>query len=322
MVVVGDVNSTIACGAVARKHEIGSHSRSGSAQLRPLDAGGNQPDRNGSHLGLPVRHRTSAVLNLENECVKGRVFLVGNVMIDTLVHTFTAAHRTSSNARDRTHDYAVATFHRPATSTPRRRCATRRDHRRHLQPHAAGPAASSANPRVVELHGLLDADGNPQPACHRTPRVRGLLQPVPRRQGGDHRLGRYSGRDDLPGNSVSDDAGQHRTSGHGGLRNEHARWIRSSRLSVNSSGFATAAIRWARSLRCGTATPHAASSGSSPRVCTDRRLTFADSMSQPIRPRRTASRADTFDPPTVGSGRTFHRAIARRCSTREVASSG
>ena len=117
ILVVGDVNSTVACARVARRFGIPvAHVEAG---LRSFD------------LGMPEEHNRietdrlsdilyvteeSGMANLRNERISGKAILVGNVMIDTLVTNLGRAR--SSDVRARLglegEKYAVATFHRPS----------------------------------------------------------------------------------------------------------------------------------------------------------------------------------------------------------------
>ena len=117
ILVVGDVNSTVACARVARRFRVPvAHVEAG---LRSFD------------LGMPEEHNRietdrlsdilyvteeSGIVNLRNENVPGKAVLVGNVMIDTLVANLGRAR--SSDIRARlglgSSKYAVATFHRPS----------------------------------------------------------------------------------------------------------------------------------------------------------------------------------------------------------------
>ena len=117
ILVVGDVNSTVACARVARRFGVPvAHVEAG---LRSFD------------LGMPEEHNRietdrlsdilyvteeSGMANLRNERVPGKAILVGNVMIDTLVANLGRAR--SSDVRARLglegEKYAVATFHRPS----------------------------------------------------------------------------------------------------------------------------------------------------------------------------------------------------------------
>jgi len=117
ILVVGDVNSTVACARVARRFGVPvAHVEAG---LRSFD------------LAMPEEHNRietdrlsdilyvteeSGMANLRNERVPGKAMLVGNVMIDTLVANLGRAR--SSDVRARLglegEKYAVTTFHRPS----------------------------------------------------------------------------------------------------------------------------------------------------------------------------------------------------------------
>lgn len=117
VLVVGDVNSTIACARVAKKHGVKvSHVEAG---LRSFD------------LSMPEEHNrretdeisdflfvteSSGMENLRKEKVPGKAFFVGNVMIDSLAAHIQKAE--TSDILDRLKvsagSYLVATFHRPS----------------------------------------------------------------------------------------------------------------------------------------------------------------------------------------------------------------
>jgi len=117
ILVVGDVNSTVACARVSRRYGIPvAHVEAG---LRSFD------------LGMPEEHNrietdklsdllyvteASGMVNLRNEHVPGRAVLVGNVMIDTLIANLPRARNSDIRARLvlESRKYAVATFHRPS----------------------------------------------------------------------------------------------------------------------------------------------------------------------------------------------------------------
>lgn len=122
VVVVGDVNSTIACALVAAKlkEETGSRIAHVEAGLRsrdwrmPEEVNRVLTDRLSDLLLIPSR---DAVANLEAEGLGGdRVAFAGNVMIDTLHSQLDAAR--SLNVAGRLGlvpgEYAVVTLHRPS----------------------------------------------------------------------------------------------------------------------------------------------------------------------------------------------------------------
>lgn len=117
VLVVGDVNSTIACARVAKTH--GVHVVHVEAGLRSFD------------LSMPEEHNRyetdqisdflfvteeSGMQNLEKERVPGKRFLVGNCMIDTLVRNLDKARASTifNHYGLRAREYMVATFHRPS----------------------------------------------------------------------------------------------------------------------------------------------------------------------------------------------------------------
>jgi UDP-N-acetylglucosamine 2-epimerase (non-hydrolysing) len=118
VLVVGDVNSTIACGLVAVKLKVKLvHVEAG---LRSFDR--TMPEEINRVLTDAVSDllfctEESGVENLRNEGVpQDRIFLVGNVMIDTLLHNKTKAEGSKILDRLSLSDrgYAVLTLHRPA----------------------------------------------------------------------------------------------------------------------------------------------------------------------------------------------------------------
>jgi UDP-N-acetylglucosamine 2-epimerase (non-hydrolysing) len=118
VVVVGDVNSTLACALVAAKLEIKvAHVEAG---LRSFDR--TMPEELNRVLtdaisDLLLVSEPSGVENLRREGVDDRkVHLVGNVMIDTLLHNRKRADesRILQTLGLRARQYAVLTLHRPA----------------------------------------------------------------------------------------------------------------------------------------------------------------------------------------------------------------
>jgi len=118
VLVVGDVNSTIACGIVAAKEGIRLiHVEAG---LRSFDRA--MPEEINRILTDSISDilfctERAGVDNLLREGVAPeRIHLVGNVMIDTLLRNLDAAHRTRvlEDIGVRPREYAVVTLHRPS----------------------------------------------------------------------------------------------------------------------------------------------------------------------------------------------------------------
>jgi UDP-N-acetylglucosamine 2-epimerase (non-hydrolysing) len=118
VLVVGDVNSTIACGLVAVK--LGAKLVHVEAGLRSFDR--SMPEEINRLLtdaisDLLLCSERSGVENLRNEGVDGgKVFLVGNVMIDTLLANRAKAEQTTilEDLHLTAGRYAVLTLHRPS----------------------------------------------------------------------------------------------------------------------------------------------------------------------------------------------------------------
>ena len=117
VLVVGDVNSTVACARVARRFGVPvAHVEAG---LRSFDLDmpeeHNRIETDGLSDILYVTEE-SGMANLRKEHIRGRAMLVGNVMIDTLVANLDRARSSGVRARLGLEGgkYAVATFHRPS----------------------------------------------------------------------------------------------------------------------------------------------------------------------------------------------------------------
>ena len=117
VLVVGDVNSTIACARIAVKHCVKViHVEAG---LRSFDQGMPEEinrvetDEISDYLFVT---EPSGMTNLANEGISGEAHLVGNVMIDSLVSNLAKARarNSASTLGVSGSDYAVATFHRPS----------------------------------------------------------------------------------------------------------------------------------------------------------------------------------------------------------------
>jgi len=126
VVVVGDVNSTIACALVASK--LGVRVAHVEAGLRSFDRA--MPEEINRVLtdaiaDLLFTTEESANANLEREGIPAeRVHFVGNVMIDTLVHCLERVPSELPFAGLRGHGYAVVTLHRPSNVDDRQTLET------------------------------------------------------------------------------------------------------------------------------------------------------------------------------------------------------
>lgn len=117
VLVVGDVNSTIACARVAQESGIRvAHVEAGLRSFdrrMPEEINRIECDEISDYLFVTEQ---SGLDNLARESIQGEVFFVGNVMIDTLVkHLPTIKSRKSySELELQAKEYFVATFHRPS----------------------------------------------------------------------------------------------------------------------------------------------------------------------------------------------------------------
>lgn len=117
VLVVGDVNSTLACARVAADKGIPvAHVEAG---LRSFDASMpeeiNRVETDKLSDFLFVTEE-SGITNLKQEAVKGKSFFVGNVMIDTLVKSLEKAKQSKilNDFPITPKNFAVGTFHRPS----------------------------------------------------------------------------------------------------------------------------------------------------------------------------------------------------------------
>ena len=118
VLVVGDVNSTIACGLVAVK--LGVRLAHVEAGLRSFDR--TMPEEVNRVLTDSISHflfctEQSGMDNLAHEGIAaGKMFLVGNVMIDALLKHKAAAEKSTvlGDLKLKPGQYAVLTLHRPA----------------------------------------------------------------------------------------------------------------------------------------------------------------------------------------------------------------
>lgn len=117
IIVVGDVNSTLACSLVAKKLSIPvAHVESG---LRSFDR--EMPEEINRILTDVIADylfvsEKSGLINLQKEGIaKEKVFFVGNIMIDSLVHFLEQAEKSDimKKLKVENNDYILVTFHRP-----------------------------------------------------------------------------------------------------------------------------------------------------------------------------------------------------------------
>jgi UDP-N-acetylglucosamine 2-epimerase (non-hydrolysing) len=117
VLVVGDVNSTVACARVAKRHAVRvAHVEAGLRSFdlaMPEEHNRVETDRLSDYLFVT---EPSGMRHLAAERVPGKVFFVGNVMIDTLVRHLPVVDGRSVHASFglAPGGYAVATFHRPS----------------------------------------------------------------------------------------------------------------------------------------------------------------------------------------------------------------
>ncbi|PIW65121.1 MAG: UDP-N-acetylglucosamine 2-epimerase (non-hydrolyzing) [Candidatus Omnitrophica bacterium CG12_big_fil_rev_8_21_14_0_65_50_5] len=118
MIVVGDVNSTLGCSVVASKLRVAvAHVEAG---LRSLDR--DMPEEinrlvTDSITDIFFTTSPDADQNLIKEGIaKNRIFFVGNVMIDTLMHNLNKASQSKilHNLHLKPRGYALLTMHRPS----------------------------------------------------------------------------------------------------------------------------------------------------------------------------------------------------------------
>ena len=117
VLVVGDVNSTIACASVARQHRISVvHVEAGLRSFdsdMPEEHNRRETDQISDYLFVT---ELAGMQNLDAEGVNGKRFFVGNVMIDTLVGNLERARE--SDILERLglgpRGYFASTFHRPS----------------------------------------------------------------------------------------------------------------------------------------------------------------------------------------------------------------
>ena len=118
VIVVGDVNSTIACALVAKKESIEvAHIEAGLRSFdfqMPEEINRRLTDQISDYLFITER---SALLNLKNEGIdSSKIFFVGNVMIDNLINNLEEARKNNyyQNLGLKSGLYGIVTIHRPS----------------------------------------------------------------------------------------------------------------------------------------------------------------------------------------------------------------
>lgn len=160
VLVVGDVNSTVACARVARRHgcpviHVEAGLRSFDTEM-PEELNRVETDELSDLLFVT---ESSGMANLASESIKGDAFLVGNVMIDTLAKHIDRARAMSVHERFGLSSgcYFIGTFHRPSNVDSADNLAQVLDIVRHTA--AQAPIVLPLHPRTraaLERHGMLD----------------------------------------------------------------------------------------------------------------------------------------------------------------------
>ncbi|MCK7493570.1 MAG: UDP-N-acetylglucosamine 2-epimerase [Comamonadaceae bacterium] len=236
MLVVGDVNSTLACTLVAVKKGVPVvHVEAGLRSYDRAHARGDQPRADRPDRRPALHHRAQ---RRATTCARGRrrrsaSHFVGNVMIDSLLRQPRArapaadtlrAHGIDPALLDRRRGYGVVTLHRPSNV----------DDADTLRAAAGGAGARSAarlplvfalHPRTranIERFGLRRAA---RPGARGRAAAAGLpgdARPDGRRHAGAHRLRRPAGGDHRAGRALPDAAREHRAPDHGRAGHQHA----------------------------------------------------------------------------------------------------
>ena len=214
VLVPGDVNSTLAAALCAlQARDPGRPRRVRPAQLRPLDARGDQPRRHRPPLRLPLpalrrgRSRTCAPRGSPTSSMH----FVGNTMIDTLVALEERFRERGDGGDARARARRLPARH-PAPPGARRRAAAGRRDGGAGRRSAARCRCSSRSTRgpgrcSARAGRAAGRDAGRPGRLPRLPLARG------RRRRPADRLGRHPGGDDLPRRALLHAARQHRAAG-------------------------------------------------------------------------------------------------------------
>ena len=228
VLVVGDVNSTIACGLVAVK--LGVKLVHVEAGLRSFDRG--MPEEINRVLTDAISDQLfcterSGIENLRREGVaEERIHLVGNVMIDTLLaHRERAEQsRILQELRLEEEGYCVLTLHRPSNVDRVEVLSGLLDALEEVQRQL--PIVLPAHPRTwarLREFGLESRlEGMPGLRIVDPPRLPGLSEAAVPGADRPHGLGRHPGGDDRAAGALRHAAREHRTPGHPGGRRKPA----------------------------------------------------------------------------------------------------
>ena len=223
VVVVGDVNSTMAAALVAAKSparlahvEAGLRSRDWTM---PEEVNRLVTDSVSDDLLAPSQ---DAVDNLLTEGHPAdRIHLVGNVMIDTLLANLERAKTVDVMGRLGVAEgsYGLVTLHRPANVDDPDMLAQLLKALGEVA--ARCPLLLPAHPRVAPHLAAADVPAGVR--GHRAPRVPGVPGAGGRRPPGSHRFGRSTGGDDGPRRTLPHPQRHDRATGHHHGRHERAR---------------------------------------------------------------------------------------------------
>ena len=217
VLVYGDVNSTVAAALVCSKLMIRiGHVEAGLRSFdraMPEEINRLLTDQMADFLFTPS---ADGDCNLLREGVPAeKIFRVGNVMIDSLVHLLPEIERCKANGVPSR--FALVTLHRPSNvddeATLKTLVTTLQEINQSL--HIVFPVHPRTRRRIAEFgidvskFHLLD----PMPYLE-------FLSLTPARRGRNYRFRRHPGRDHLPEYSLSDAAQQHGAACHGGARHQ------------------------------------------------------------------------------------------------------